>query len=101
MTLKVYCEKCRKSQLFKLDNLIKDKLNDKPWADLCCIKCHLVVATFSADKNCKMIITQQELKNESEMKQMNKITKLRLYFWIPIFLIFFFILVKIYITFNM
>ncbi len=45
----VYCDSCKKCQPVYPVELRKDKLNKKPWSDIVCKECNIVIATISAE----------------------------------------------------
>ncbi len=50
MSVKFYCDCCEEYFPVFIDPLISDKASKGvPWGDIICTKCHLVIATISAD----------------------------------------------------
>ena len=47
--IKFHCNVCNQHQPVILEPLRKDELNPKPWGDVVCAECYLVIATYSAE----------------------------------------------------
>ncbi|MEM7133442.1 MAG: hypothetical protein AAF702_44510 [Chloroflexota bacterium] len=52
----VYCDNCEKAQPAIFEPLTSDDLNPKPWGDIVCSVCHLVLATLSADQPGEIVL---------------------------------------------
>lgn len=47
-SVKIYCDICGSGQGMRIDQMRKDEHNDeKIWGDVCCAKCHLILATIT------------------------------------------------------
>ena len=47
---KIYCPGCGEAVEFIVESMRKGKEHNKPWADILCGRCHLVIATLEGDK---------------------------------------------------
>jgi hypothetical protein len=55
-------------QDFEIKDIVKTKLNDKPFGDIVCKECNYVIATLSNDIECKINITRLPLCEHSHRK---------------------------------
>ena len=48
--MRIYCDLCGEYAEFDIDQMRTDELNEKPWGDIVCRQCRLVIATIVVDE---------------------------------------------------